>query len=91
MPLAPMTVAQTRGRRSQRDSGRRTSRTRPINHRAFVARANVGGDMFEIASPGRPTIEIGYGPSVVSATVATRPPAVSASASRRPPRDSAPS
>ena len=39
--------------------------------------------MFDTRSPGMPTIEIGYGPTVVSAITAANPPA--ARAPRAPP------
>ena len=82
-PFAVTTPRQTPGRASQRDTGARTSSTRPISQTEHTARANVGGDMFDTGSPGMPTIEVGYGPAVVNAIVPARPAPISTSGRRR--------
>ena len=77
------TLTQTRGRRSQRDTGSRSSSTSPVSQAACASSASVGGDMLDTRSPGMPTIETGYGPKAVRATAAARPPAASMAAGRR--------
>ena len=88
-PFEAMTPRQTRGRSSHRDTGPRSSNTNPVSHAACASSASVGGDMFDTRSPGMPTMETGYGPNAVSATVAANPPPVRANPVRRPSRPSA--
>ena len=72
-PLAVTTARQTRGRRSQLTTGPRTSASSPISQSEPASNATVGGAMLETRSPGIPTSETGYGPSVVDNTSPASP------------------
>ncbi len=56
---AVTTPRHTRGRASTRAIGPRANAAIPMSARPWHSRATVGGDMFEISSPGSPTIDTG--------------------------------
>lgn len=57
--LPATTTVQTRGRRSQRVVGPRSSSATPIWHTPRLSRANVGGEVLFTSAPGTPTMLTG--------------------------------
>ncbi len=56
---AVTTARQGRGRASTRAIGPRARAAAPHNANPCDSNATVGGDMFEISSPGKPTMDTG--------------------------------